>query len=50
MIEAKPENLIGDRACDSDALDQELKKDGVELIAPRRSNGCSLFAASVFVA
>jgi len=38
MIEAKPENLIGDRACDSDTLDQELKKEGVELIAPHRSN------------
>lgn len=38
MIEAKPENLIGDRAYDSDALDKELKKDGVELIAPHRSN------------
>jgi transposase len=38
MIEAKPQNLIGDRAYDSDALDQELKKDGVELIAPHRSN------------
>ena len=37
MIEAKPENLIGDRAYDSDALDQKLKKDGVELIAPHRS-------------
>lgn len=41
MNEAKPENLIGDRAYDSDALDQELKQDGVdgvELIAPHRSN------------
>ncbi len=38
MIEAKPENLIGDRAYDSDALDKELKDDGVELIAPHRSN------------
>jgi transposase len=38
MIEAKPQNLIGDKAYDSDALDQELKKDGVELIAPHRSN------------
>jgi len=38
MIEAKPENLIGDKAYDSDPLDQELKKDGVELIAPHRSN------------
>ena len=38
MLEAKPQNLIGDRAYDSDALDQELKKDGVELIAPHRSD------------
>ena len=38
MIEAKPENLIGDKAYDSDALDQELKKEGVELIAPHKSN------------
>jgi transposase len=38
MIEAKPENLIGDRAYDSDALDQELKQEGVEMIAPHRSN------------
>jgi hypothetical protein len=28
MIEAKPENLIGDRAYDSDPLDAELRKDG----------------------
>jgi len=26
MLEAKPENLIGDRAYDSDALDVSLKK------------------------
>jgi transposase len=38
MIEAKPENLIGDRAYDSDRLDRELKKDGIEMIAPHRSN------------
>jgi transposase len=38
MIEAKPENLIGDRAYDSDQLDDELKKDGIEMIAPHRSN------------
>jgi transposase len=38
MIEAKPQNLIGDRAYDSDALDEELRADGVELIAPHRSN------------
>ena len=38
MIEAKPQNLIGDRAYDSDALDKELKKDGVELIALRSNH------------
>ena len=38
MIEAKPENLIGDRAYDSAALDQELRQDGVEMITPHRSN------------
>ena len=29
MLEAKPEHLIGDRACDSDGLDDDLKQDGV---------------------
>jgi Transposase DDE domain len=29
MIEAKPQKLIGDRAYDSDALDDELKKGGL---------------------
>jgi hypothetical protein len=38
MIEAKPENLIGDRAYDSDPLDVELRRDGIEMIAPHRSN------------
>ena len=38
MIEAKPENLIGDRAYDSDQLDEALKQEGVEMIAPHRSN------------
>ena len=38
MIEAKPENLIGDRAYDSDPLDEELRKDGIEMIALHRSN------------
>jgi len=28
MIEAKPGNLIGDRAYDSDALDKDLKQTG----------------------
>jgi transposase len=35
MIEAMPENLIGDRAYDSDPLDAELRKDGIEMIARR---------------
>ena len=38
MIEAKPEKLIGDKAYDSDRLDGELKQQGVEMIAPHRSN------------
>ncbi|MCP3368689.1 transposase [Bradyrhizobium cajani] len=38
MIEAKPEHLIGDRAYDSDALDEELRSQGIEMIAPHRSN------------
>jgi hypothetical protein len=38
MIEAKPENLIGDRAYDSDPLDEELRQAGVEMIAPHRFN------------
>jgi transposase len=38
MIEAKPENLIGDRAYDNDPLDAELRRDGIEMIAPHRSN------------
>ncbi|HUB64375.1 MAG TPA: transposase, partial [Methylocella sp.] len=38
MIEAKPENLIGDRAYDSDPLNEELRRDGIEMIAPHRSN------------
>ena len=36
-IEAKPENLIGDRAYDSDQLDEQLRREGVEMIAPHRS-------------
>jgi transposase len=39
MLEAKPQHLIGDRAYDSDGLDDDLKQDGVNLnlIAPHRS-------------
>jgi hypothetical protein len=36
MIEAKPENLIGDRAYDSDPLDGELRQGGIEMITPHR--------------
>ncbi len=38
MIEAKPENLIGDRAYDNDKLDEELRQEGVEMISPHRKN------------
>jgi len=38
MIEAKPENLIGDRAYDSDRLDEELRKEGIEMISPHKKN------------
>lgn len=38
MIEAKPENLIGDRAYDSDALDEALRQQGIEMISPHRRN------------
>lgn len=38
MIEAKPQNLIGDRAYDSDPLDETLRDDGVEMIASHKSN------------
>jgi transposase len=38
MIEAKPENLIGDRAYDSDKLDDELRQEGIEMISPHRRN------------
>src|SRR5215510_9412234 len=38
MIEAKPENLIGDRAYDSDPLFFFKQKTAYEMIAPHRSN------------
>lgn len=38
MIEAKPENLIGDKAYDSDKLDAELGEQGIEMIAPHKQN------------
>lgn len=33
-----PDKLIGDGAYDSDPLDEELKKEGIDLIAPHRRN------------
>jgi transposase len=38
FLEPLPEKIIGDRAYDSDPLDEKLKQKGVELIAPHRSN------------
>jgi hypothetical protein len=38
MIEAKPENLIGDCAYETDPFDEELRRDGIEMIAPHRAN------------
>jgi transposase len=38
MIEAKLENLIGDRAYNSDKLDAQMREQGTEMIAPHRSN------------
>jgi transposase len=35
---ARPERLIGDKAYDSDPLDEELAEQGIELIAPHKSN------------
>ncbi len=37
MLVANPEHLIGDRAYDSDRLDDHLTQDGVNRIAPHRS-------------
>jgi transposase len=38
FIEELPERLIGDKAYDSDPLDEKLKQQGVEMIAPHRGN------------
>ena len=38
FIDALPEKLIGDKAYDSDPLDGSLKQQGIEMIAPHRSN------------
>jgi hypothetical protein len=38
IVPEAPRNLIGDNAYDSDKLDEELSRYGIELIAPHRSN------------
>jgi transposase len=38
FTEEMPERLIGDRAYDSDPLDVSLQKQGIEMIAPHKSN------------
>lgn len=38
MIETTPDKLIGDRAYDSDRLNQELAQQDIEMIAPHRKN------------
>ena len=38
FIEEMPERLIGDKAYDSDPLDERLQQQGVQLIAPHKSN------------
>jgi transposase len=38
FIDELPQRLIGDRAYDSDPLDERLAENGVEMIAPHRGN------------
>ena len=38
VIPEAPQNLIGDNAYDSDKLDAKLRRYGIEVIAPHRSN------------
>jgi transposase len=38
FVDSLPQRLIGDRAYDSDPLDKQLGKKGVEMIAPHRKN------------
>ena len=38
VVPEPPQSLIGDNAYDSDKLDAELRRYGIELIAPHRSN------------
>ena len=38
FTDERPERLIGDKAYDSDPLDEQLKKLGIEMIAPHKAN------------
>jgi transposase len=38
FLKEKPERLVGDKAYDSDPLDETLKEQGIEMIAPHRTN------------
>jgi IS5 family transposase len=38
FVKGKPKNLIGDKAYDSDPLDEKLRKKKIKLIAPHRQN------------
>ena len=38
FLKEKPERLIGDKAYDSDPLDEALLDEGIEMIAPHRAN------------
>lgn len=38
FVSRQPARLIGDKTYDSDLLDQELKEQGIEMIAPHKRN------------
>lgn len=38
FTDALPDRLIGDKAYDSDGLDEQLRSEGIEMNAPNRSN------------
>jgi len=38
LVDEQPERLIGDRAYDSDPLDEKLAERGIQLIAPHKRN------------
>ena len=38
FLKEKPKRLVGDKAYDSDPLDETLLEEGIEMIAPHRKN------------